>query len=264
MNFNQLGPSKVSMQIKRTPELTQGYGLSPGKKIDINMPLKIRELPVPPLMNDIEKDDGGSYFRMVGSTNNTFLMLCLNVIDDKTSLLKASTACEELAKFKSDLSKNLDNEKHLWKKFGFSRKRTLNLLDLKDFLARDDTDTDLLVAHPELITYISKLLQKNICVVNYGTKSAPVLGRTDFINDPISPWILFKREGTSFWIGSGTGGDTASQQGISDQIEKDLVALGHMATLLATKKALEIKRLVKIIGATMTSKDALLSKYDVV
>jgi hypothetical protein len=170
--------------------------------------------------------------------NNTFISACLHLIDSTLSVLPLNSIKKTVDDFKIDLAKNLDNDKQLYKKFGFSRKRSITIDGMKAFLTGDNTDTNFMV---EVFTYMAKLLQKNICIVDFAEKS-----RGDYMHDVLSPWILFRIDTGSYQLYTGT-------ENIYTVIEKELKLTPDIKLL----KANELKKIIKLTGL---SKEVLFEK----
>lgn len=157
-----LGSSKVNLNIQSSSTFAQGMPIT-GKQTEfVNLFDLIGKQNIE--MNDFIDREG--YVFPSRAKGNTFIMLLLHLIDQKTSLLKLSDALNALTSFKIDLSKNLDNEKQLWKKFGFHRKRTLNLEKVKSDLTSEHTDS--ILGHEHYL-YFAKLVGMEFIVVNYAT-----------------------------------------------------------------------------------------------
>lgn len=177
------------------------------------------------------------------AVGNTMLMLCMHIADNKVSLVKLCELDRTIDAFKSDMAKNLDNEKSLYKKFGFSRKKLMTLEQFKADCIAKDTDTDM---KPEFVVYLSKLLKRNICVVSLAPGH---LERTDYVSDVLDPWVLIKQDNVKgYMLFTGT-------QTVSEAIEEELFKGGFFIKL-ASKKKMELKKLAKIVG-----NDEFVTKY---
>ena len=89
-------------------------------------------------------------------------MLCMHIADNKVSLVKLNELDKTIDSFKLDMSKNLDNDKSLYKKFGFSRKKLLTLEGMKADCVTKDTDTEARVCHVlEQVTNAKHLHRKH-------------------------------------------------------------------------------------------------------
>jgi hypothetical protein len=86
------------------------------------------------------------------------------MIDPLVTVMSFSQLHSNVQKFKEDLSKNLNNEKQLYKAFGFSRKKSISLESMQSNLTAPKTDKALT---PESILYIAKLTQTNIVLCHW-------------------------------------------------------------------------------------------------
>jgi len=179
-------------------------------------------------MNDFSKDN--DYLTPKVSPGNTFLMLCLHIIDGKTSLLRVPDAIKNLTSFKADLANNLDNDKQLYKKFGFSRKRNLNVDKMKAELILDDTDA---IIGPEHTLYLAKLIGAHIVAIDPSK-----LERHD-LNADASPSYLFTKNENVFSLYSGT-------LAFPEKIEADIKGTTIWNQL--SSKATGLKKLNKFMG----------------
>jgi len=194
-------------------------------------------VPVPVAMNDFEKTAGDWVFPVASvAEKNTFLMLCLHLIDAKTSLLRVEDVAKTLEEFKMDLAKNLDNDKNLYKKFGFTRKRTLSIVKMKDEMRAPDTDDVYTCEH---FLYLAKLLDAHITLVDLDK-----IERRDF-NDTVGQGharILFKRgEDGVFQLYTGP-------LGVAEKLEADLKETPHWSEMSNEKNTRKKKALIKLIG----------------
>jgi hypothetical protein len=220
--------------------------------------------PVQATVNTVADLDADGYTNTMFE-RNTFLTLCLFTIDPSAAVMRKEDATSVLSNFMRDLGKNLDNDKQLFRAFGFSRKRnSAELLDnMKRFFASDDTDALLMSADgvaptTEVFTYMSKLLQKNICIVDY-----EAMIRKDHVSNPLASWVLFKKSGSGPEQPDGVPSFSLfhNPQGvvpIGAKIEADLVKKGMLSKLVKEAKASYVNKLGKMIGL---SKDELLAKY---
>ena len=95
----------------------------------------------------------------------TLFMHVLMETDPKAELLSPTQKLALIKQFQTDLQKNLDNEKGLFKLFGFSKKRSVTLEALKAALGPTDKElTD------DAILYLAKLLNKRIVIYNDDTE----------------------------------------------------------------------------------------------
>jgi hypothetical protein len=186
---------------------------------------------------------------------HTFLALCLFLIDPNIACNRVEVAAETLSCFLRDLGKNLDNEKNLFKTCGFSRRKNSEdvLNNMKALLASNDTDALLLdgsTAAADVITYASKLLMKNVCIVDY-----EAMVRKDYVSNPLASWVLFKKSEATGAFSMFHNPDNIL---IGVKIEADLVKMGLLTKLIKEAKASYVNKLGKIMGV---SKVELLQKY---
>jgi hypothetical protein len=186
---------------------------------------------------------------------HTFLALCLFMIDPNIACNRVEVAAETLSCFLRDLGKNLDNEKNLFKTCGFSRRKNSAdvLNNMKALLASNDTDALLLdgsTAAADVITYASKLLMKNVCIVDY-----EAMVRKDYVSNPLASWVLFKKSEATGAFSMFHNPDNIL---IGVKIEADLVKMGLLTKLIKEAKASYVNKLGKIMGV---SKVELLQKY---
>jgi hypothetical protein len=225
------GNNKVTGVLKHN-KYVQGYTPEIVKPIVVPVPVHV-PIPVEPINyydNPIDTD--------------TFLTMCLNIIDPNICILTKEGVKKHIDPFKVDLAKNLDNDKQLYKKFGFSRKKSINIDSMKSFFNQENTDLNIT---PEVFTYLSKLLQKNICIVDFS-----LIVRSDYVHDVLSDWIMFKFENNKYNLYCG-------KDNIPIFIEKEVFSRGHLSKeKLDQTKANELKKLCKMVALT---KDDLLEKY---
>lgn len=191
--------------------------------------------PPPPLPQSYICED--NYIIPNCSANNTFMLIFMHLKDSTITLRSPKDVAGALVVFKKNLADDLDNNNNFYKKFGFSRKRALTLSGMQNDIMLDDTDTNL---KPEIVTYCSKVLEKNICIVCI-SGGTPV--RTDYVFEESAPWILIKfvyNKGYTLFIGTTP---------ISDVIEEELFKAGYFHKI-ASQKVSQKKLLAKLIGNT--------------
>jgi hypothetical protein len=250
-----LGPSKITTSIKTVDALMQGPNSSNAvvaPSYSNVRPTASNALPTipylvpppPPPRSSFVVVEPGPFISPTCLAKNTFVLLILHLSEPGgcVTVKHVKEVIKQLAEFKQVLTNALDNERGLYKKFGFSRKRTLTMQGLKDMINAPDSDTDL---KPELITYLGKYTEHNICLIRInGT-----LERTEYIADPLKPWVLIKEvHDKGYMLYTGT-------ESISSVIVKELEHAGYLAKL-ATKKKSEINKLVKMVGS-----DSFLADY---
>ena len=254
-----LGPSKITTSIKTVDALMQGPNINNSSNVVVapsysnvrptaaasNAPvIPYLVPPPPPPRSSFVVVEPGPFISPTCLAKNTFILLILHLSEPGgcVTVKHVKEVIKQLAEFKQVLTNALDNERGLYKKFGFSRKRTLTMQGLKDMINAPDSDTDL---KPELITYLGKYTEHNICVIRInGT-----LERAEYIADPLKPWVLIKEvHDKGYMLYTGT-------ESISSVIVKDLEHAGYLAKL-ATKKKSEINKLVKMVGS-----DSFLADY---
>lgn len=100
----------------------------------------------------IIESDG--YEEVSMAIGKTLACLALYLVDPKVSLLKADDASSVTDRFVQDACDNLEGEAQLYKKLGFSRKRSLTVQALRECLSGND---QALVACEEAVMYLSTL-----------------------------------------------------------------------------------------------------------
>jgi hypothetical protein len=252
-----LGPSKITTSIKTVDALMQGPNIINSSNINNSSNVVVAPRPAalptipylvppppPPPRSSFVVVEPGPFISPTCLAKNTFVLLILHLSEPGgcVTVKHVKEVIKQLAEFKQVLTNALDNERGLYKKFGFSRKRTLTMQGLKDMINAPDSDTDL---KPELITYLGKYTEHNICLIRInGT-----LERTEYIADPLKPWVLIKEvHDKGYMLYTGT-------ESISSVIVKELEHAGYLAKL-ATKKKSEINKLVKMVGS-----DSFLADY---
>lgn len=111
--------------------------------------------------------------------SNSFYKKVLSIIDPTVDIFPENTMVETLEKFKNDLANNLSNEKQLYKKLGYSRKRSSSIDKMKDALKHKDGDKEL---YNDIYDYISKLLKKQMTIIKV-MEASKIPERQDFNAD---------------------------------------------------------------------------------
>lgn len=95
------------------------------------------------------------------SLSEHLLSAILAHLDPNTTLMSPDMMQRELLRFKGELAGNLDNDKQLYKKFGFSRKRGFMTID--DMKKEIQNGSTLSI---DTITYLGKLVKSNFIAYN--------------------------------------------------------------------------------------------------
>lgn len=180
-----------------------------------------------------------------------FYKLILHHIDPTTKVFKPDMLEAHIIKFQCDLAKNLDNEKQLFKVFGFSRKKSISLETMQTNL--QGTDAQLT---EDIFTYISKLLKKNLVIFNHVANE-----RTDIITCGETPLLILQtpkyvlthefetiKEANDFFVDH----VKAKQSTLTPAVIKDM-------------KITELRALAKLVGIKASQKkdiqDALIALF---
>lgn len=251
MDFSKLlGPSKISLPIKAMEEYMQTVELEPTQppppppppqqqQHQHSHPLQRQHQqqqhpqpppppPTPPpqpqpLQPQQQQQTLAQFFTPI-SKEHSFMLLCLHLHDSTISVRKPADIMAALEVFKKELADNLDGA---FKKMGFSRKRSLSMDDMKKSVLENHLK-------PEIISYCCKFLEKNICIIDVGSKPE----RLDHVFDVLKPWVLIKvKNGEySLYVGKNT---------VSDVILAELKQAGHIPEDI---KPMQKKRLIKLVG----------------
>ena len=180
----------------------------------------------------------------VKSNGNTMLQIFLHLLEPKTTLIKREDIDIQLKSFKESLAKELDSEKQLFKKFGFSRKRTCDIDDFKKKLTQIITDT--VPFDNDVLTYLSKLSKRDVVVfdVKNQIRIASVCGQSDATVLLISYDALMHKYNMINEFVSKDECNKACARLYFDNYKPNLESL----------KVLELKALAKLLGCKSTSK----------
>lgn len=145
--------------------------------------------------------------RIAPPKGNTLLCEIMGIMNPLVTVMSGSSLTDTLADFKDDLARNLNNERQLFKEFGFSKKRSLTVDEMKANIRQTTTDGNL---RPEVLTYLAYLLLKNICILD-----SQNLERTE-------TEAIVKSESDSYHVFKLNSGDTFVYLGIksTDDIDK--------------------------------------------
>jgi hypothetical protein len=119
---------------------------------------------------------------------NSFYKTILCILDPTKSLLFGDSLEKAMAIFKNDLACNLSNANELFKKLGFSRKRSICIDDMKARLTAAKGDDQL---YDPIFEYISKLSKYNIIVTDF---KGPIYSRVNFATEKENKYIIVNRD----------------------------------------------------------------------
>ena len=253
----QLGPNQVTVQIEPSkyivsvsnpelpPQIT-GAGIpDPIKmfeRIKYNRQApSLPPLPPPPPPPRVKVD----------ITPHTLILSVLKETDPKIELLDDAKKLPLIKQFQSDLQKNLDNEKGLFKLFGFARKRSISLEALKESL--DKTDKELT---KEALLYLAKLLNKRIVIITDMEREEYLGGDSDL--------LLFKKNPNGIYTH-----EAVNAAELESELFKRLVQNAELTKAkVASAKIAELRQFAKFVGIKASIKkeiqDALAAKFDTI
>ena len=224
-----LGPSKIANPIQVVPGYCQEARLPPPPPPRKQVQQQQQPPPPPPREQfNAAFDQVDEYLMPMCSMADSFLLIIAHVLDPTISIKRKEDVLKALASFKKTLAADLDNDRGLFKKFGFSRKRKLTLQGLKDMINNNGNSngTEILSLAPELASYCSKYIERNICII----KINGTLERTDYeCGDVAKPWLLVRELHTGGYM-LYTGAEP-----ISKVIEAELTKAGYMDKLTSKK-----------------------------
>lgn len=198
---------------------------------------------------EIECDSNGFcrvYDKLIG---NRFLYSTLQIADPKVSILKLDGLLSAISKFKEDLAKNLGGEKNLFKKLGFSRKKTLTLETMQKIINADDFDSKVTT---DVMTYIAKLLKINICILDIEE-----IDRIDVEGgDDATGWLLLKSKSWEYY---GDANDKTCKIIDADTLKQTITTLytsKHQISKQGIKnmKIQDLRKIAKFFGVKASGK----------
>lgn len=202
--LKQLGPNKVTQPFIEDAAFVQGIIPSSSSAACVD-PFSL--FPVPSVgMGSIKKHPGPlkvhiaqvqtqtqtqntQTYRNVGrepvtNTKPAFITTVMATLNPLVSVLTDQE--DTLTKFKRELSKNLTNERQLFKKFGFSRKKGVRLESMqKEIEELSSSRFDLPSEY--MLQYIAHLFKANMAIINEEKTE-----RTDIIVTEDNRWRLIK------------------------------------------------------------------------
>lgn len=155
INFCNLGPSKVTHPLNVIKDLEQGSPL-PEYKVEFVNPIKNYDH----IMNTFSNKDDNYIYPIHFTKADSFYMCCLFIIGESIAASKLIDAKVILKSFRNDLKHHLTSEKNLYKKLNFSKRSTLSVDQLKDYLGNNEEDIN-----ENVYTYLSRLLKNDFVVI---------------------------------------------------------------------------------------------------
>ena len=160
--------NKVTIQINENPKFVQSVCTNDGEKTNpfdkipsaLNKSSRQDRTTCPcPLQTIVKQEQITTLYHII-----------IQLIDPKFEILSINDQDKEIAVFKEQMCKNLDNHMQFYRKLGFSRKKSITLDSLKNNIKIGDIT-------PEILLYFANLLQKNIVLIKL-----PLLDREDYNN----------------------------------------------------------------------------------
>ena len=216
----KLLPSKVKVSMKQYNmcKLQQGTPIEKIEPIEfVNIAELLHEYKNKIISYNVENE----YITPALSNSDSFIMLLLYSVNNNQPF-KAN----EISSLKKKLSESL---KECFKKYGFTRKRSLNIDNMNsEFLANNSDD----VYKTEHFTYIAKYFNISFCIVDFDN-----MERQDFESLDSSKDILMFKKKDGYHLYNGNN--------VSDKILADLTASN--CPLVGSKKVTHIKKLNKLL-----------------
>lgn len=126
--------------------------------------------------------------------DNAFYKYILFKIDPKAELFPDDTLASTLRKFKFDVAENLTNANQLFKKLGFSRRKSASVDEMKKAITDPIGNA---VVSDDIVEYLAKLSKANIVVIDYN--ASPIPKRANFYHSDVpSSYLLFDSTFTTF------------------------------------------------------------------
>ena len=215
----KLSSSKVNLTIKEKSKYQQGTPIEFKEVEFVNISQMLHEF-----KNKLTLFESDSaYINSSTFPNDSFLTLCIHISNTFKSL-RVVEFQKLINKLKTDIVTTMDTN---WKKFGFGRKRSLNIEEFKNC---SWGDAELKSEH---ILFLAKLYEWHIIVIDYAK-----LEREDFLGGDKGKY-LFKID-TNGHFCVFIGGET-----IQDKIRQDLQDMA--CPLLDSKKPSHVKKLAKLL-----------------
>ena len=222
----KLLPSKVKVSMKQynVSKLQQGTPIEKNESIEfVNISELLHEYKNKLITFNIKNE----YIIPASSNGDSFLMLLLYFVNNKQHF-KANEISAKIVSCKKNLAESL---KECFKKYGFTRKRSLNIEIMNSEFMAENSDG---VYKTEHFTYIAKYFNISFCIVDFNN-----MERQDFESlDSSKDVLMFKKEDCKFSLYDG--------KNLSDKILADLTTLD--CPLVGSKKVTHVKKLNKLLG----------------
>lgn len=212
--------SKVNQSIKQESLFQQGASIDQKNTEFVNINKMLNEF-----KNNISHFGLDNGYISSAFHENTFLALCLKCLE------RNSINLNEIRKLKEEVADSVDNpDKMFYKKFGFNRKRSLNMQSVKEELLHGSDST----YKTEHLLYFAKYLNLSFCVVDFDSHE-----RENFCGDTYDIRFLFKKKNGVFFLHNGS-------MEIHEKILHDLQQQNSL--LIGSKKVMHIKKLSKLLN----------------
>ena len=200
--------------------------------------------PLAPCFIESTKDKDG-FLSISNICDNTLVFFILQAIDSKVGVLKIEDVHAELSKFKKDLAKNLGSDKQLFKKYGFSRKKTLNLESMQTAIDVQNSDASMT---DDIIMYLAKLAKINMCIINSTFERKDVE-----CGDEMSRWLVFKQSSEGYALYSHS--EFASINELNAFMIQLHITNNHVSKQgIKNMKIQDLRKLAKLFGIKSSSK----------
>lgn len=212
--------------IQEVESLTQGYNIVNIEKPTFDIQEEYKKYKTEMNNFDVIND----YAYPVKFKNNSFLMLCMHLLDKSTSVYRLCDAIDKFANFKKQLITDIPLK---YKKYGLNRRKTINQETMTAELASDENDE--LMIKPEHMIFLSRWTDHNFCIIDF-----TALERTDYMcGNPDAPNALFKFFDNEWALYVG-------EKPVHEKIQDDLNMM--KCYLLTSVKKNDQKKLAKLIA----------------